>query len=342
MILRTGWRRGGAGFVLPCGLLAALAAAAYATAALTKGGERLDALAHYDRFRPVDGLFDASGAALLPDGRLMVVQDSRTVPIAFLRLEGDRFVAETWTGESLRGRSGGAITELVDLEEAVLSRDGLIYALSSHGRQAAESFARFRLNGERMDGAAVFTGLKDAIEARHPVLARAAAPPGTDAPFNLEGFTFDRHGTRALLGLRTPTIDNKSVVVALDNPAALFVNRAAPQIGELMLLDLDGDGIRGIAWLPKINGYLIAGRRERASAAGKRPFRLWFWSGEPNAKPRAVAIDGLKSMRRPEGIAHVVINGAERILLVSDEGNRAEGKLSEIALIAYERLRIAP
>jgi hypothetical protein len=303
-----------------------------------------DLLAYYNRFERVENLYDGSGAVQLPDGRVMVVQDSRTLPLSFLRRDGERFVAETWTGESLAERSGGKITQLADLEEVVLGADGFVYALSSHvdkeGAPSRQSFARFRVNGERIEDAAVYTGLKKALLSAHPALAAAATLPDTHVTFNIEGFTFDRDGKRALIGFRAPLADNKAILVAVDNPFALFNDNAAPQIGDVTLLDLDGDGIRAIAWLPKINGYLISGRE--FSPDGNGPFRLWFWSGEAKAKPRAVSIEALKKMRRPEGISPVVIDGQERILLVSDEGNKSEGKESQIALIAYEQLRIAP
>jgi uncharacterized protein DUF3616 len=321
-------------------LLAALAAAV-ALAAPTgwaKGGK--DALAHYDRYQKIDDLFDASGAVQLPDGRIMLVTDSRTAPVSFLRLEGDRFVMDIWTGESLPGRSDGKVSLLADLEEAAVGPDGFVYGLSSHAKEGADSFARFRLDGERMQGAGVFTALKGVLASVHPALAAATKIEDSDTGFNLEGFAFAPDGKRALVGFRSPLIDNKAVVVAVDDPATVFKDNAVPRLGAVTLLDLGGDGIRGMAWLPKINGYLIAGRMD--SSVGKGPFRLWFWSGDPKAKPRAVFIDSLKSLRRPEGIAPVVVNGEERILLVSDEGNRREGKPSQIALIAYDRLRILP
>lgn len=308
------------------------------------GGEK-DLLAHYDRFERVDNVFDASGVAQLADGRLIVVQDSRTLPISVLRRDGDRFKAETWSGDSLSERSGGKVKQLADLEEIVLSSDGFLYALSSHvdkdGAPSRQSFARFRLNGDRLEEAGVVTGLKKALVAAHPALAASASVQDTDMTFNIEGFTFDRTGKRALFGFRAPLADRKAIIVTLDNPTALFTDDAAPQLGEIALLDLDGDGIRGMAWMPKLNGYLIAGRAHNPS--GKNgPFRLWLWSGETNAKPQSVFVDSLKSLRRPEGIAPVVVDGQERVLLVSDEGNRAEGKASQLALIAYDRLRIVP
>lgn len=326
---------------------ALLAASVLATTLLPTAGwakGKKDLLAYYDHFQKVDNLFDASGVAQLPDGRLLVVQDDWTIPIAFLRREGNRFVAETWAGDSLAGRSGNKIDQVDDLEEVVLARDGFLYVLSSHakleGFPSRQSFARFRLNGERMEEAAVVTDLEKALVAAHPALAQAANIQEYDGGLNLEGFTFDPDGKRALLGFRAPLADNKAIVVPLENPTALFSEGAAPQLGEVTLLDLAGEGIRAMAWLPKINGYLITSRTD--SRTGKRPFRLWFWSGDTKAKPRAVSIDSLKSLRRPEGIAPVVIDGEERILLVSDEGNRDEGKASRVALIAYERLRIAP
>jgi hypothetical protein len=322
--------------------LAALAAMS-AAPAWAKGSGR-DLLAYYAGFERIDNLFDASGAAQLPDGRLIVVQDSRTLPVSILRREGERYIAETWTGESLSGRSGGKISQLADLEEVVLSSDGFVYALSSHvdkdGAPSRQSFARFRLNGERLEEAGVVSGLKSALVTAHPALAVAAGIQDTDTTFNIEGFTFDRTGKRALFGFRAPVPDRKAVVIAIENPTALFIEGAVPQVGEVALLDLGGDGIRSMAWLPRLNGYLIAGRTH--SPTGNGPFRLWFWSGDPKAKPQSVFIDSLKSLRRPEGIAPVVVNGEERILLVSDEGNRNEGKASQIALIAYDRLRIVP
>jgi hypothetical protein len=322
-------------------LIAALgpAPALTATEGWAKGG-RKDKAASYDRFEEVEGLFDASGAAQLADGRLMLVTDSRTMPISFLRLDGNRCAADIWAGETIANRSGGKVTLLSDLEEVAVSREGFVYVLSSHGKEGADSFARFRVDGDRMENVGIFTGLKGVMAAAHPALARAAAIQDAESGFNIEGFVFDRDGRRGLIGFRSPLVDNKAMVVALDNPAAMFADRAAPQVGDVMLLDLGGDGIRGMAWLPKINGYLIASRMD--SPAGKGPFRLWFWSGDPQAKPRAVSIDGLKAMRRPEGIAPIVIDGEERILLVSDEGNMREGKPSRIAVIDYDRLRIAP
>jgi hypothetical protein len=336
MSFKTG-RRHGAGLTLRYAFVAVLVAFASAMSAMASA----KLLTHYEKFRAVEGLFDASGALQLPDGRIMIVQDTRSAPIVLLRSDGERLVAEPWTRETIATRSGGVIEGLSDLEEGALS-DGFVYALASQGKPGADSFARFRIKDDRMTQASVFTGLKGAIRARHPALERAATA-GSDPGFNLEGFTFDRNGARALLGFRAPSLDGKAAVVALDNPAELFKPGAVPRIGSLTLLDLDGDGIRGMAWLAKINGYLIAGRREKESAAGgKRPFRLWFWTGDAKTKPRAVAIEGLRSMGRLEGIAHVVINGEERILLVSDEGDREYGTPSEVALIAYERLRIAP
>jgi hypothetical protein len=321
-------------------LIAALGPALVLTTDCWAKGGRKDKAASYDRFEQVEGLFDASGAAQLADGRLMLVTDSRTMPISFLRLDGDHYAADIWTGETIANRSGGKVTLLSDLEEVAVSRDGYVYVLSSHGKEGADSFARFRVDGDRMENVGVFTGLKGAMAAAHPALARATAIQDAESGFNIEGFVFDRDSTRALIGFRSPLVDNKAMVVALENPAAMFTDKAAPQVGGVTLLDLGGDGIRGMAWLPKINGYLIASRMD--SPAGKGPFRLWFWSGEPQAKPRAVSIDGLKAVRRPEGIAPIVIDGEERILLVSDEGNMREGKPSRIAVIAYERLRIAP
>lgn len=323
-----------------CALLLTVGAASAAlmTTAVWAKGQK-GGRASPDGYNRVAGLFDASGAVQLADGRLILVTDSRTAPIAVLRFDEDGPAADFWAGDSLAGRSDGKITMLADLEEVTAASDGFVYALSSHAKEGADSFARFRLNGDRLEQAGVVTGLKSVMAALHPALAAATKIDDSDLGFNLEGFAFDPQG-KALFGFRSPVIDNKAVVVSVNNPGEMFNDNAAPQVGGITLLDLGGDGIRGMAWLPKLNGYLIAARMD--STAGKGPFRLWFWSGDPQTKPRQAFIDSLKSLRRPEGIAPVMVNGEERILLVSDEGNRRDGKASQVALVAYDRLRIIP
>jgi hypothetical protein len=76
---------------------------------------------------------------------------------------------------------GDDFWKLDDLDGLALDRAAHLYALTSHSRDAdgdekksRDKLVRFRLEGERVIEPVVAKGLKPALAAAHPVLARAA------------------------------------------------------------------------------------------------------------------------------------------------------------------------
>jgi hypothetical protein len=47
-------------------------------------------------------------------------------------------------------------------------------------------------------------------------------------------------------------------------------------------------------------------------------------------------------MERAEGVSSAVIDGKERILIVSDDGNREQGRFGHYLLLDPAQLKIAP
>ncbi|MBK7764616.1 MAG: hypothetical protein IPI44_00110 [Sulfuritalea sp.] len=85
-----------------------------------------------------------------------------------------------------------------------------------------------------------------------------------------------------------------------------------------------------------MSGYLvIAGPLSRAPA----PFRLWFWNGTDSAA-QAVSVPHRSDLERAEGVAAALIGGIPSVLLVSDDGNREEGRNAGHLLLAISQLRI--
>ena len=82
-----------------------------------------------------------------------------------------------------------------------------------------------------------------------------------------------------MIGLRSPLIKGKAVVVPLKNPNAIFDKNEKPKLAKPILLDLDGDGIRAMSWDKKREGYWIV-----SGSIGKRKgdFSLWFWDKKKN------------------------------------------------------------
>jgi len=142
-------------------------------------------------------------------------------------------------------------------------------------------------------------------------------------------------GTQLLVGLRGPLIDGQAVVAVIASPDAWFDSGVLASV-TIRRLNLGGQGIRGLAWIPALAGYLvISGPLSREPDA----FRLWLWNGnDPAARP--VSVPGLNDMARAEGVTSALVGGIPSVLLVSDDGNRAAGRSAGHLLVAIDRLQI--
>lgn len=319
-------------------------------------------------FRTLNGVYEPSGIQQLPDGRFIVVEDDSSQPLSVLEIAANGSVSTTplATGEGqpasgllalLRHALGALgknakldqLGELDDLEGVAVDRLGQVYASTSHSRDkdgktypAREKLIRFRIDGERVADAAVVTGLKHALTEAHPLLAKAAEirDVKNDGGLNIEGLTMS-HDQRALLvGFRSPLRDGQAIIATIANPEALFASGAEPKVdAPLLTLDLGGNGIRGMAYIPRLEGYLlIAGPVARAQVQ----FELWFWSGDADHPPRRVTVPGLPGFEHAEGVSAAVIDGQARIVIVSDDGSRQQERFARFLLLDPAELRIAP
>ena len=103
-------------------------------------------------------------------------------------------------------------------------------------------------------------------------------------------------------------------------------------------LDLGGQGIRALSYVPALGAYLvISGPTSREPA----DFDLWRWSGEPGAPARRVTVPGLRGFEKAEGVSPAIVGGMERIVIVSDDGNRETGRSASYLLLDPAELRTA-
>jgi len=56
------------------------------------------------------------------------------------------------------------------------------------------------------------------------------------------------------------------------------------------------------------------------------PFRLWFWSGRAGEAARRVGAGDREEFEHAEGVTPAVIDGQSRIVIVSDDGSRSDGR----------------
>lgn len=299
-------------------------------------------------FQPLPDIYEPSAIQQLPDGRFLVVEDEVAHPFSLLTIAADGSANKTPL--LTQGADGGAaLPKLDDLEALAVDAAGFVCAITSHSRngdgeekKSRERLVRFRVDGDRVAAPAVATGLKAALAAQHPVLAAAATSRDakTADGFNIEALEITPDGRRLLLGFRSPLLDGRALVAGIENPAELFAGDAAPRISpRLDLLDLGGHGIRGMSFVPALGGHLVISgpvSKERAQ------FRLWFWRGETGDRPRAVSVAGLPGFEHAEGVCPALLDGRQRIIIVSDDGSREARRPAGFLLLDPASLHIAP
>ena len=299
-------------------------------------------------FQPLTNLYEPSAIQQLPDGRFLVVEDEKDHSFSLVTLSGNGDVSTKSLGPAWF-HGGDPIWKLDDLEGLTLDDAGYLYAITSHSRdddgdeqKGREKLARFRIEKDKVVEPVVVGGLKRTLTAAHPVLAAAAlvADAKSGAGLNIEALEITPDGQRLLIGFRSPLQGSQAIIASIDNHAAVFDAKAAPQISSaLQRLDLSGHGIRGMSWVAAMNGYLvISGPVARADHA----FGLWFWSGQAAAPARRVTVPGLAGFERAEGVCAAVIDGVTKIVIVSDDGNRKQGRFARFVVLDVAQLEIAP
>lgn len=300
-------------------------------------------------FLALTGIYEPSAIQQLPDGRFLVAEDEKQRPLSLVTVRADGTASSIPVGAKKWFELGEELPKLDDLEGIALDRSGYLYAITSHSRDgdgdeknARERLVRFRIEGERIVEPRVVKGIKSALVAAHSVLAAAAGVRDVKngGGLNIEAIEITPDQQRLLIGFRSPLLDKRAIVAAIENPGALFGTGETPRISATLdTLDLGGNGIRGMSHIPSLGGYLLIG-----GPASREPvqFQLWFWSGRQGEPARRVTVPGLAGFEHAEGISPAVIDGRQRIIIVSDDGSRKEGRHARFLLLDPEQLQIAP
>lgn len=297
-------------------------------------------------FQTLTGLYEPSAIQQLPDGRFLVVEDEKKHPFSLVTLSAAGGVSSTPLLPP--AQTGDAVWKLDDLEALTLDRAGHVYALTSHSRngegdekKSRDKLVRFRVEGERMVEPMLARGLKPALTGAHPVLAAAAALRDVKAQggFNIEALEISADGQQLLVGFRSPMLDQQAIIACVENPAAMFDSGESPRIApSLISLDLNGNGIRGLAYIPELDGYLVI---SGPVAREQMQFQLWFWNGHADQPARRVSVAGMPGFEHAEGVSPAVIDGRQRIIIVSDDGSREAGRCAHFLLLDPAQLVIA-
>jgi hypothetical protein len=216
-----------------------------------------------------------------------------------------------------------------DLEGAAKIGD-LIFWIGSHGRNEAakEKKERQVLFATKLTGVGkdakleiigkVYTKLLDDL-VNDPALApfdlakAATLAPKAEGGLNIESLAAD--GGKLWIGFRNPINAKGALLVPLLNPTEIIKKGARAKLGDPLLLNLDGLGVRDmVAWN---DGFLIiAGDFVDRFAPGARPSRVFWWM--PGTDPKDIGVDFHDL--NPEGIVIMGDGDKARILILSDDG----------------------
>ncbi|RME93595.1 MAG: DUF3616 domain-containing protein [Verrucomicrobia bacterium] len=127
---------------------------------------------------------------------------------------------------------------------------------------------------------------------------------------NIEGLAVAPGGA-LWIGFRNPIPRGRALIATLLNPREVTLSGALPRLGEPILLDLGGLGVRDLV-RDGDHWWILAGEPD-----GGDEFRLFRWKG-PGARPVPEALP-IPADFSPEAIAPM---GEGRLLLLSDDGTR--------------------
>ncbi len=284
------------------------------------------------------GICDASGAIALDEQHFVVANDEDNI-LKVYRSDS--------SGGPVSGLSGRDINNYFDNNpknkevdiEAAAQLDGMIYWITSHGRNKEGKLRperhQFFANQLSIDGGdmafkqvghsytwLIEDMLKDERLNHYQLEAAEKLPPKAEGGLNIEGLaaTPDKE---ILIGFRNPIPQGKAILLPLTNPKALVEKKKEHAIfGEPIDLDLNGLGIRSIEYWESQNRFIIiAGAYD-----GSDQFSLFHWSGLKDENPEPIEVTGLQSDFRPESVLFYP-NRDNQFQLLSDDGSieRKEG-----------------
>ncbi len=305
--------------------------------------ESVQALTSNSSILKFDQIYEPSGVQQLADGRLLVIEDEPEYPLHILK--------PTKNGKLIENKSLNILlriafsNKLDDLEAITMSPDGYIYATTSHKRNKKgkrkpdrEQLIRFKIDGNKVVDTGIVTNLVDAIETSGILGKVNKQGKGGLYNINIEAISFDKEN-RLMICLRNPQIDNSSIILLLENPSEIFTHKAKPIIAKSpLLLDLQGGGIRAISYNPKLNGYLLTNEIYTSGDNNIKHSQISFWTGDAKHKPKPINLPSIINMNNVEGISPVTINGEQKVLFVSDNGDLKNNRAANYLLLDYHQL----
>jgi hypothetical protein len=288
------------------------------------------------------GACDASAAMPLTGNRFAVADDEDNVLRVYDAAKGGEAVTVADLSKALDLPLRERVPE-ADIEAATAFGDYALW-LTSHGLTKHGTLdparARFFATRSAPDGThlevvgkanqQLLASLVTAPQLAQLDLASAARrKPKDPGGLNIEGMTQRLDRQSIWIGFRNPVPAAKALLVPLLNPLPVALDGATAEMGDPVLLDLAGLGVRALG-VRRGRYVIVAG-----PIAGSAGSRLYTWDGRE--APIEVNVD--LSDFNPEAL--ILRDDRDDILLLSDDGTRkvAERECKKLVLASDKSFR---
>lgn len=274
------------------------------------------------------GKFETSSVVQVPGTDLvLMVDDGRTGEVLAMKIDQD--------GDPVGVPKSVPLGVTVKDPEGITTDGSFFYVVGSQAHPAAgdeNAIVRFLFDPQTQTlrgQAEIIKDFRTFLLTNVPELKGVGEAAGAQGGLNIEGVVWDKLHDRLMLGLRSPIIGAKAVVVPLrlrDPRAAFTVDNLQIENPRVIFLSLGGQGIRDITYDLRLKSFLlISGEPENVE---KSDFRLWEWDGESVAAKAREEMT-LDAKVKPEGLTHATVNGRSFLFLVGDASSYLKLDYSE-------------
>jgi pSer/pThr/pTyr-binding forkhead associated (FHA) protein len=267
-----------------------------------------------------DGVYEASSVTQVPNSEgVYFVADNKPDEIFWLPLDGN-------------GKQAGPIKP-INIGATIADPEGITYSgsffylIGSNSHPEAgerNALARFAFDSstQTIQGQTdVMSNLREFLIDNVPELKSVANLQGNAGGINIEGIAWDAIHDRLYLGLRSPVVSGKALVVPikLKDPRGPFTTQNLTVPESPIHLSLNGLGVRDIQYDSRLGVFMIVAGP--SGSGGGTDVILYEWNGDtdfskPESAPREIT--KLDSVMKPEGVTRAKIGGHDFIFIVGD------------------------
>lgn len=283
-------------------------------------------------------VYEPSGIAQLSDGSILIVEDEGDEPLHLFAIASEKseliLKAKPFAGKKLK---------VDDLEAVAKGNNGDLFLITSHSvtkdgsrKKKREKLVKTSLVNQQLSSSGTADTLARSIQ--NHLESKLSLGEKEVAKMNIEGMAFHPTDNELLIGLRSPTHREHALILTLKNPSVVIEKGKNPVFSESIIsLDLDGAGIRALAYYENQGTYLIAG--ETAGKKGKLRSRVWTWNGQANHQPVKLKLPKMKGVKNIEGITIATFKGSAYLLFVCDNGDKDKSEGATYGFIALKDIQ---